>query len=156
MTYPELYKKGMDYSEYSNMTFIRWFFMALCHSCIIYFVVLMVLEAPDKMMDNGQISGFWVGGHVVYGAAVWMANILILMKFHVHDGYHMIPILMMLSAYYLFLWAESASGEFEDIRYIFTNIFNQWLTWITLAFCTGIVRVQESMYRLYVKYYSVD
>ena len=46
------------------------------------------------------------------------------MKFHVHDGYHMIPISMMLAAYFVFLWAESASGEFRDLRYIFGNIFD--------------------------------
>ena len=112
MKYPLLYKKGMSYSEYSNKTFLKWFFMAIWHSIIIYFVCMMVLEGTDTMMSNGQQSGFWVGGHVVYGAAVWMANMLILMKFHVHDGYHMIPILMMISAYFVFLWGESASGDF--------------------------------------------
>lgn len=139
MKYPILYKKGMNYTEYSNKTFLKWFFMAIWHSIIIYFVVMMVLEAPNKMMMDGKQSGFWVGGHVVYGGAVFMANTLILMKFHIHDGYHMIPISMMISAYFVFLWAESASGDFIDLQYIFHNIFNQLLTWVTLAFCTGYV-----------------
>jgi len=83
-----------------------------------------------------------------------MANVLILMKFHVHDGYHMIPISMMLSAYFVFLWAESASGEFRDLRYIFANIFDQWMTWLSLAFCTGFIVIQETLYKQYIKYYS--
>jgi phospholipid-transporting ATPase len=112
MKYPELYMKGMTYSEYSNMTFLKWFFMGIWHSIIIYWVCMMVLEAENRMMSNGKTSGFWVGGHVVYGAAVLMANMLILMKFHVHDKYHAIPLVMMVSAYFVFLWAESASGDF--------------------------------------------
>jgi hypothetical protein len=139
MKYPKLYRVGMNYSEYSNKTFLKWFLMAIWHSIIIYFTIMMVLEAENTMMDDGKTSGLWVGGHVVYGGAVFMANTLILLKFHVHDGYHMIPISMMISAYFVFLWAESASGEFRDLRWIFHNIFNQSLTWITLTFCTGYV-----------------
>lgn len=54
MKYPVLYKKGMNYTEYSNKTFLKWFFMAIWHSIIIYFVVMMVLEAPDRMMMDGK------------------------------------------------------------------------------------------------------
>jgi hypothetical protein len=75
-----------------------------------------------------------------------MANILILMKFHVHDGYHLIPIGLMLAAYFVFLYGESASGDFQDLAYIFSNIFDQWLTWLTLAFCTFYIVVQETVY----------
>lgn len=83
-----------------------------------------------------------------------MANTLILWKFHVHDMYHMIPITMMISAYFVFLWAESASGDFRDLAYIFHNIFNQYMTWLTLAFCTGYIIIQETCYKIYLKYFS--
>jgi len=53
MKYPELYKKGMTYSEYSHTTFLKWFFMAIWHSIVIYFCCMMVLEGTGKMMSNG-------------------------------------------------------------------------------------------------------
>jgi magnesium-transporting ATPase (P-type) len=54
MKYPELFKKGMTYSEYSNMTFVKWFLMAIGHSIIIYFCIMMVLEDPGNLNDNGK------------------------------------------------------------------------------------------------------
>jgi hypothetical protein len=54
MKYPELYKKGMTYSEYSHTAFLKWFFMAIWHSIVIYFTCMMVLEGTNKMMSNGK------------------------------------------------------------------------------------------------------
>lgn len=76
----------------------------------------MVICDPNKMMwPNGWESGLWVAGHLVYGGAVLMANTLILLKFHIHDMWHLIPITLMITAYFLFLWLESMSGDFRDL-----------------------------------------
>ena len=41
---PLLYKKGMTYSEYGNLTFMKWFTMGVIHAIIIYFALFMVME----------------------------------------------------------------------------------------------------------------
>ena len=91
--------------------------------------------------------GFWFTGHVVYGGCVLIANFLILHKFHIHDGFNIVPIVMMIIAYFLFLWMMSVSGKFATLTHIFENMFSENLTWLTLLFVTAQVSVFELAYR---------
>jgi hypothetical protein len=66
-------------------------------------------------MNNGQILGYWVGGTAAYGGCVLIVNMLVLMKFNIHDGYNLFGILIMVLSYFFILGIESASGKFKDV-----------------------------------------
>jgi hypothetical protein len=73
----------------------------------------------------------------VYGGCVLVANWVILHKFHIHDGYNIVPIVMMIIGYFLFLWMMSVSGKFATLTHLFENMFGEELTWLTLLFVTA-------------------
>ena len=68
-------------------------------------------------------------------------------KFHIHDGYNLVPIAMMIIAYFLFLWMMSQSGKFHTLTHIFENIFDQPLTWLTFILVTLQISVFELAFR---------
>ena len=141
MNYPLLYKIGMKYTQFGNVIFIKWVFMALWHGCIIYFICLYALENPATYKSNGQQTGLWFAGHTVYGATILVANWEILHKFNIHDGYNLIPIGLMITAYFLFLGILSISGYSYSLSHIFLNMFSQELTWLSLIFCIGYISI---------------
>lgn len=53
MKNPLLYKMGMNYTEYGNNIFVKWFVLALWHGLIVYMVCLMVLNSIYTHKNNG-------------------------------------------------------------------------------------------------------
>ena len=63
-------------------------------------------------MDNGKEFGYWVGGTNAYAGCVLIVNVLILMKFNIHDGYNIVSILAMILSYFVILGVMSSTGQF--------------------------------------------
>ena len=113
----------MKSKEYSKMIFVHWVIISMFHALIIYLIIFYALENLNVVMDNGQLFGFWVGGTASYGGCVLIVNVLMLMKFNNHDGYNLFGIFVMVLAYFIVLGAESSTGKFKDVEYIFSTMF---------------------------------
>jgi len=123
MSNAKKYKLGMDSSCYSMKIFVGWLLLAMWHGIIIYMCCMWAIDLKSSNMPNGEENGFWLAGHVVYGACVIVANVQLMHKYFVHDGYNVIPFVLMIIAYFFFLWLMNLSTKFSDVYGIFSNMF---------------------------------
>jgi hypothetical protein len=88
MRNPLLYKLGMEGKCFGKMEMTKWILYALWHALVIYYICFFCITEADSMnspkQPDGQDLGFWVGGHVVYGACCIIANAVLAHKFHHH------------------------------------------------------------------------
>jgi hypothetical protein len=135
--------------EYSKRIFVNWIIISILHALIIYLFIFYALESLTVTMNNGQLFGFWVGGTAAYGGCVLIVNMLVLIKFNIHDGYNLLGIAVMILAYFVILAAQSATGKFQDIEYIFSTMFGQPLVWLCFILACGIIFVEEYLYKVF-------
>jgi hypothetical protein len=57
--------------------------------------------------SSGQDLGLWFGGHVVYSVCVIVANIVIAIKFNIHNKLTVFPIALMIIALFFFFAVQS-------------------------------------------------
>ena len=133
----KLYKLGMQSECFSSKIFIMWLLYALVHGAIIYAVSMIALVRPSVKQSDGQDLGFWVAGMTCYGAAVLVVNALLLFNFNNFTRYGELLVLMMMTAYFLFLGIESASGLFPVVAYIYSTMFTQYTVWLSLFLSTA-------------------
>lgn len=122
--------------------------MASLHGFLAYACVFWVLENTSYVMNDGKIGGMWLGGQVVYGAVVWMVNVLLQAKYFTHDGLNYIPFICMLVNYFCFLQYESGTGLIQDVQHIFRNMVDQPIVWLSIIFCSMVILVQEVVYKV--------
>ena len=108
---PTKYLIGMNSECYGRRVFVQWLLLAMWHASIIYMICLWSIDNVDTEMSNGMGIGFWFAGHIVYGSCVIVANWQILHKFNIHDGYNLIPISLMIIAFFLFFGIMSVMGD---------------------------------------------
>lgn len=86
MNNPELYKIGIDYSCFSFGLFTLYLLYGFIQSSIIFFLAFIMINAND-MQPGGLNIGFWVTGHMVYGACIIVANLVIIFRYHNYTGW---------------------------------------------------------------------
>lgn len=149
MKNPYLYNIGLEKKCLNSWVFIKWIFYALWQGLVIYFVCIIALLDPEsEVFESGKNISFWASGHLVYGACVLVANLVILHKFNNYDGYGQISVAMMMIAYFLVLFIESRMNLFPVVERIFDNMFSSLLMWVTLFFVCAQATVFELMYRV--------
>jgi len=82
MRNPLLYRIGIEYKCFGNLLMFVWIIYGLWHSFVIFFVCFWGLtNFVDKwsspQYSDGQDIGFWIAGHCVYGACIFIANLTI-------------------------------------------------------------------------------
>ena len=120
MRNPMLYKVGMESQLYGTKQFVQWLLYAMWHALAVYFVCFYALTQSHAYLDDsGKEIGFWVAGHVVYGGCIFIANMLILMRFNNLSGVGEITVGLMIISYFLFLGLESLIRKFPEVSGIF-------------------------------------
>jgi hypothetical protein len=95
---------------------------------------MMVMSTLGVEADDGHELGLWLSGHVIYGCCVFVANIVLFLKFNIHHGYSMFVFFLMILAYFFFFFLESLFLAFPQIYLLFVQTFSQPLSWLCLAF----------------------
>jgi len=67
----------------------------------------MVLGTLGAATLDGHELGFWLSGHIVYGCCVFIANIVLALKFNIHHAHSHLMFFLMIAAYFLFFFLES-------------------------------------------------
>lgn len=107
MTNSFLYKIGMNGECFGLMKLFQWILYALYHASVIFIFSFIIITQQDAIERDGQVLGFFVAGHVVYGACVIIANLILFMRFHTHTQIGHITFFLSIAAYFVFFLAES-------------------------------------------------
>lgn len=126
---------------------MQWVFYALWHAFIITFVSLYALNMVSCVMPDGQAIGFWVGGMLVYGQCILVANFQLAQRFNVLDKVGVFLLLLGVAGYFFFFGILSVIFK-GDIGHLFLPTFNSILTWICIFFCLAQTYVIEKMYKI--------
>lgn len=111
MKNPSLYKIGLDYSCFSLVLFAKYLFYGLIQSIVIFFFAFYCILTND-LQSNGKNIGFWVAGHVAYGACIIVANLVILYRFNNYTGWGEWTCTGMILAFFTILYIESMLSMF--------------------------------------------
>ena len=114
MNNPSLYKLGIDSKCFSIKIFIGYLFYAIFHGLIIYLICMICLLQPNNSFTpDGKEFSFWESGHLVYGVCVIAANFLILTRTHNFTGYGEAIVVLMIFAYFFFMFTQSEIGSIK-------------------------------------------
>jgi len=149
MKNPLLYGIGINKECFSLSLMLKWVIYALFHAYIIYYwCFYFITGAPQS---DGKDLGFWVAGHVVYGACCLLANLILIHKFNLIDKIQVFFVFLMVLAYFLFLALESISGWFPEVNHIFSTTFRTILVWLGLLLTLGTSSALEFGYRYWTE-----
>ena len=116
---------------FGKLEMSKWVLYASWHAMVVYFVCFFTLTASDEYnspkQEDGMDLGFWVAGHVVYGVCVFIANLVLIHKFHHHHWQGAALLGLMYFAFFFILSVQSAWPSvtlFADVSHIFTPIFS--------------------------------
>lgn len=144
MRNPRLYKLGMEGKCFGKMEMSKWVVYALWHAVVVYMVCFYALTEADPQnspkMENGMDLGFCIAGHVVYGVNVFIANLVLVHKFHHHHWQGFALIFLMVFSFFDIIAIESEWPSvtlFADVSHIFKPMFSQLLVWLTILFACG-------------------
>ena len=101
------------------------------------------------MSETGHNYGFWVSGHVVYTACIFIVNIVMFHRFYVHDGYSEISILMMIASYILTYLLFSQNQNQDEVFCTFTVLFGDTQILLQIGFCCALVSFTEVAYKAF-------
>lgn len=104
---PLLYKIGMNNQCFSLTKLALWILYAIYHSAIIYFSVLYVIMQQDAFQADGKDLGFWLAGHSVYGACIFIVNTLLILRCNTHTIPGIIFFSLMFAAFFVFVTVEA-------------------------------------------------
>ena len=112
MNNPELYRIGINYSCYSLTLFTKWLLYGIAQSLIIFWLTYYLICTNDLQSDGKNIS-FWVIGHTVYGACIFVANIVIFFRFNNYTGWGEWTCAAMILGFFLAFYVESMLPMFS-------------------------------------------
>ena len=81
----------------------------------------------------------------VYGQCIFVANVLLAVRFHNHDWISVSCIFLGCLAYLISYSILSVSGLANEIYLLFPVNFNIPLVWLTLLFSLGFVYISEKL-----------
>lgn len=142
MRHPLLYRIGLTHSCFSNVIFAKWIVYAFLHALLIYLTVYYVLAQPQARRGDATEIGLWIGGMTVYGVCIFVANVLLAVRFHNHNWISITTITLGMLAYFVFYSLLSAVFRNEVDRLFGVN-FGIGLVWLSIILCVGAVYVTE-------------
>jgi len=145
MRNPYLYKIGINKECFSLQLMLRWIIYALFHALLIYYFCFQAITGAPQ--SDGKDSGFWLAGHVVYGACCILANVILVHKFNIIDHIGTFTVALMIFAYFFFLGIQSVSGYFPEVSHIFATTFEIFIVWAGLLLAIGTSSAIEFGYR---------
>jgi len=146
MKHPHLYRIGIEYQCFGILHFLRWVCYGLCHAMSVYMFCFHLVLLPGQALADGKDIGFWVVGHVVYGACVMTANLVIMFKFNNYTGWGEILCLASMLAFFTLYFLENLLSMFPQVYLIFDTTFIQPAVWASIALCLLSVSVFELFY----------
>ena len=116
--------------------FVKWVAYGLWHALIILMFVYYPLEQYRTSQSDGKEIGFWIGGMAVYGICVIVANVVLFMKFTIHNKVGIILFSLMILAYFVFYFLINLLPE-GHIQHIFGTSFSLLILWFTFLLTLG-------------------
>lgn len=90
----------------------------------------------------------WVGGMTVYGVCIFVANVLLFVRFNNHTAIGSICFFIGVSSYFLFYVFTSAVMH-NEIDHLFQNNFKMSLVFFTILFTVGYAFVVEGAIKVW-------
>lgn len=139
LAFPEIYVKGQRNTAYNFRVFLSWMLSALWQSAIIFYV--SYLGFGDRPNSNGQHSGMWAFGTVVFSAVVVNVHVILLVLQsswnRLTGGLYLLSFLSWFFIGPIFSWrALSLKANFSPPLYAVTHrIFAEPRFWLVLILC---------------------
>ena len=146
MKHPLLYKLGINSECYGPVQFIAWLLYALWHALLVYMTCFWCAVIPGQSQPDGKDIGFWVVGHVVYGAYVLVANIVIAHKFNNYTGWGEVTCAIMIMAFFTIFFLENLLPQFSLVYLIFDTAYMTPIIWAAMIF----IALQTSAFEFFV------
>lgn len=89
----------------------------------------------------------WASGNLTYGGSIFAANLVLLYKFNLVDGYNILIIGSGLASFFIASLIEDEMVSIPDLYKVFDNLFSEAIAWVALMFIIGLVSVIELSYR---------
>lgn len=140
---PLLYKIGMENECFTMELLGKWIGYAIYHSTLIYVTVLYLLTKYDAYQPDGKDLGFWLAGHAVYGACIFVVNVLLLVRFHTHTLPGLFLSFLMFAAFFVFLCVEAQYPAFVEIYGLADTLLGSLLVWAGLILCVWVAAAPE-------------
>lgn len=134
MRHPHLYRIGINCECFGIKKFLQWDIYGLWHALIIFMCCFFFLIQPGQNLTNGKDMGFWVVGHLVYGACVVVANITMIHQFNNFTGWGEALCMMMILSYFTIYFLQNLVPFFPQIYLIYDTTFIQPTVWASLIF----------------------
>ena len=108
---------------------------------------VMKTSGKDSNFEGKDI-GLWMAGHATYCSAVVVANFIILYEHHTVDAITILFQVMSIGVFFLVFWIESNPNiiRFDDLIGVFSILYTQYITWISLVLSIMIVVLSNFIY----------
>lgn len=145
MTNPLHYKIGMLEQCFSLKLYTGWIIYSLWHAVVVFYSVYYALADVGVVMADGTETGLWLAGTAAYGGCVFVVNITLLLKFHLHDAFGVVLFLGSIASFFLVFLILSMFAK-DDIRHLFAVTVQLPIVWLAMGFAVGQVFVFELLY----------
>ena len=156
MEHPLLFKYGMEGHYFGVRKFIAYLFYSVFHSIIVFYGCFYYVETSDKNLADGKTYGIWIGGHLVYGACIIIANISLMLRFNNYTRWGEAFVYLMILAYFTIFLFQSFLSGFPELYNLFVPTFSFGLVWIQiilvpalcLLFHAGAIHINHIYYQM--------
>jgi len=154
MTDNKHYRIGLENKCFSGKILIKWVVKSLCHCLLIYLICYQALSDPAQHLGGevdgylGKDLGLWTAGHATYCAAVLIANFVMLYEHHTIDFVVVAGQIVAIGSFFLIFWLESNPNiiRFDVLIGVFSILFSQYVTWISIFLSTVSVVLSSLVY----------
>ena len=145
MRNPLLYRIGIDGTCFSTWLFVKWLIYALVHAAFIFYCCFWVLQHKATHQSDGKDIGFWVGGMLVYGVCIFVANTVLAFKHFTHYWIGAFFFFICTSSYFVFFWLFSISFK-NEVDHLFMPTFSMRIVYLIMFYVVFSVYMAELAY----------
>jgi magnesium-transporting ATPase (P-type) len=130
---PKLYSIGIKNECFNTYIYWRW----ITYACVQALILLITIYIPfEKSISNkdGNTSGLWMSGAVVYAGVVITANVKLLNSFSSYAFWGEFLVALSIASYFICFWAENLVVGIPELFGIFGITMLNPLTY----FCLGL------------------